>query len=185
MKNMLITLANFHYELGFIGCHEFNERIQVAQWLSEEDGAGSPDPRLESDEEPQFEEQKNHDLEFESASSGLKEETSKPDDKDWIEICCLEQWVFTKSDPDPYPSIPHGHYLNQKNKWPKLNPYTGRVFKAMHQEDITMRLSKKDMQKLWRDKKLKVFCREMITWYKKQYPHITFPVRHPLKMPTW
>ncbi|WP_323913478.1 hypothetical protein [Aeromonas veronii] len=188
MKNTLITLAEFHYALGLIGHHEFDERIAMAQWLSDEDKGHRPDPRLELGEESGPPEQDNTSNEFEQAvsytivSSG---EISDKDDPNWMEFLCLGTWVFTKADPDPYPSIPHGHFLSQNNSWPKLNPYTGRVFLSVHQEDKNRRLSKKDMQKIWRNEKFKSFCREMVVWYKEQYPHIAFPVRHLLRMPKW
>ncbi|MBL0576349.1 hypothetical protein [Aeromonas caviae] len=188
MKNTLITLAEFHYALGLIGCHEFNERIIMAQWLADADKGRWPDPRLEFGEESVPPEQDHAAHESEPAVSyttaSSKENTNR-DDTDWMEFLCLGTWVFTKADPDPYPSIPHGHYLSQNNSWPKLNPYTGRVFLSVHQEDKSKRLSKKDMQKIWRDEKFKSFCREMVVWYKEQHPHIEFPVRHLLRMPRW
>jgi hypothetical protein len=49
MENTLRTLAEFHYELGFIGQDEYRERVHVALWLSGELDGG--DPRLESPDE--------------------------------------------------------------------------------------------------------------------------------------
>ncbi len=49
MENTLITLAKFHYKLGFIGLDEYRERVHVALWLSGELDDG--DPRLESPQE--------------------------------------------------------------------------------------------------------------------------------------
>src|SRR5947208_3277842 len=37
----------------------------------------------------------------------------------------LGDWVFTIGDPDPLPSIPHGHWQHQHHP-KKLDPYTGR-----------------------------------------------------------
>lgn len=34
-----------------------------------------------------------------------------------------QQWVFNKTDKDPWPSYPHGHFETSK-----LNPFTGEVF---------------------------------------------------------
>jgi len=109
---------------------------------------------------------------------------------DWIEFICLSTWVFTKADPDPFPSVPHGHFKKQNNKWPKLNPYTGRVFMAKHQEDKTRRLSKDEMRKIWRDREFREFCIEMIRWYRNQFPHYLFPIGNGnddliLRLPRW
>lgn len=81
--------------------------------------------------------------------------------------------------------MPHGHYQHQNVKWPKLNPYTGRVFSSKHQEDNSQRLSKKDMTIIWSDESFKSFCREMIVWYQEQFPYHEFPVRRPLRFPIW
>ncbi|WP_216712728.1 hypothetical protein [Pseudoalteromonas sp. TB64] len=107
------------------------------------------------------------------------------DNENWLEFLCLGIWVFTKADPDSYPSVPHGHFKNQNNKWPKLNPYTGRIFSAKHQEDKKQLLSKKQMRKIWSDEKFKSFCREMIIWYQEKFSYYEFPVRRPLRMPRW
>ena len=188
MKKTLITLAEFHYSLGLIEYHEFHERISIAYWLSDEDGRNWLDPRVQPGEEPLQQEQDHDADEYESAVIHRIKSSDKNTNKDvpdWMEFLCLNIWVFTKADQDPYPSIPHGHYKSQNNSWPKLNPYTGRVFQAVHQEDTSRRLTKKDMQKIWRDEKFKSFCREMVVWYKETYPHIRFPVRHLLRMPKW
>ena len=110
--------------------------------------------------------------------------TSNTDEENNLEFLCLGVWVFTKADRDSYPSIPHGHYQNQNRSWPKLNPYTGRVFSAKHQEDKSQRLSKKDMKTIWSDESFKSFCREMIIWYQEQFPYYEFPVHRPMRMPS-
>ncbi|WP_447062568.1 hypothetical protein [Vibrio alginolyticus] len=184
MENTLFTLARFHYELGMIGHDEYKERIEVALWLSDH-GKASADPRLDSDEDIQDE---NHELnEDERVPVRIRSSTEKTcDERDnWLEIVCLGFWVFTKADPDSYPSIPHGHYKSQNRPWPKLNPYTGRVFSSKHQEDKSQRLSKKEMRNIWRDERFKSFCREMIVWYQEQFPYFEFDVTRPLRMPKW
>jgi len=189
MVQTLITLAQIHYELGVIGYDEFCERIRVARWLADEheDSEGSHDPRIDSkDESPPVE---IRDVESEpEAVTVMSRDTDKSsviDGEDWIKFVCLGVWVFTKADCDSYPSVPHGHYKNQNTNWPKLNPYTGRVFHSKHQEDTSRRLTKKKMKKIWNDEKFKSFCREMIVWYQEQFPHFEFPVRNPLRMPRW
>jgi len=185
MASTLITLAEFHYELGFIGYDEFRERIEVAMWLSDEDDRN--DPRLDSEEEPIPNNKEDSEDQSEPVISRFSSgrSTSDGDEENVMEFLCLGVWVFTKADRDSYPSIPHGHYRSQNKAWPKLNPYTGRVFSSKHQEAKAQRLSKKDMEKVWRDESFKSFCREMIVWYQEQFPYYEFSVRSPLRMPRW
>ncbi|MGL6604485.1 hypothetical protein [Aeromonas hydrophila] len=184
MENTLITLARFHYELGIIGYDEYKERIEVSLWLSDY-GEISADPRLGGDEDIQDESREPNEDELDPEH--VRSYTGKTGDKtdNRLEIVCLGLWVFTKADPDSYPSIPHGHYRNQNKPWPKLNPYTGRVFSSKHQENKSQRLSKKEMINIWKDENFKSFCREMIVWYQEQFPYFEFGVTRPLRMPKW
>lgn len=112
MGNTLITLAIFHYELGMIGYDEYKERIEVSLWLSG-DGEISADPRLGCDEDIKDEsrEPNEDELDPEHVHSYTGKTGDETDNR--LEILCLGLWVFTKADPDSYPSIPHGHYRNQ------------------------------------------------------------------------
>ena len=187
MRDFLINIAEIHYQLGMISHDEFRERFDVAMWLSD-DAPMDSDPREGLIEDNNSEEERHGDSgEDGSMVSKIKDGTgtSISNDDNWLEFICLGIWVFTKSDPDPYPSIPHGHDKSQNNKWPKLNPYTGRVFKAKHQEDASRRLSKQQMKIIWQHEKFKSFCREMVVWYQEQYPYFEFSVRRPLRMPRW
>jgi hypothetical protein len=179
-KNILAFLAKASFQVGLIGIDEYDERLRVAQWLYDKHGHWS-DPRLPVGLEDRREEQ-----EFDTASGrddggGVRSPVSDP-----VEIEFYYQgWIFTKADPDPYPSTPHGHWRSQNQKWPKLDPYRGRVFQAKHQEDVTRRLSKKEMKKLWNDGRFCDFCRDHIRWYMEQYPHHAFRVRDPFRFPRW
>ncbi|MGL4668860.1 MAG: hypothetical protein ACRCWR_13140, partial [Saezia sp.] len=59
--------------------------------------------------------------------------------------------------------------------WPKLNPYTGRVFLHMHYEDAASRLTKSEMRKVWNDKDFIEHCRKQILWYSSTLPDYKFP----------
>lgn len=188
MYRILINLAKIHYKLGLIGYDEYRERIHVAAWLADANLGGECDPRADSGEKAPENSENESDLDDKEGAvtsrSGNSQSTRHKDD-DWIEFICLGTWVFTKADPDSYPSVPHGHYKNQNTKWPKLNPYTGRVFSSKHQEDTSRRLSKKQLKAIWSDTDFKSFCREMIVWYREEFPYYEFPVRRPLRMPRW
>lgn len=180
----LMTLAELHYRFGLIGIDEYEERCRIAEWLY--DGSGMRvDPRDVDGEEH---EQEN---ECESPSDDATVTVQQGDPNDSHEPVCQRivfiNWVFTKADPDPYPSTPHGHWQNQNKKWPKLDPYNGRVFKAKHNEDTSKRLNKSQMKILWDDEKFKEFCRGHLIWYIEKYPHHVFRVSHDrlLRFPSW
>ncbi|MFQ5674772.1 MAG: hypothetical protein ACE5G1_02660 [bacterium] len=172
MQRTLITLAELSYHLGLIGIDELHERIEVAFWLAD-DGNKKPDPRATDSEEVDEEGSP-------SASEIISTINDKPDQKDWIKFLFDGKWVFTKSDPDSYPSVPHGHLKKPNQSWPKLNPYTGRAYRAKHQEDCSLRLSRLLMKKLWTDQKFRSFCRDFILWCMEEYPYYKFPVANPL-----
>lgn len=60
----------------------------------------------------------------------------------------LAQWVFTIGDPDPLPSIPHGHYRHQ-NGMPKLDPYTGWI--SDRRGARLRRLTRAEVAGFWND----------------------------------
>ena len=183
MKDTLITLAQLHYDFGLINYEEFNERFGVALWLADELPSSVIDPRNESIE---YSEERETCEKTESISQyGVSYTIHKDNREGWLEFLFAGIWIFTKADLDSYPSVPHGHYKKQNNKWPKLNPYTGRVFVAKHQENQTQRLSKKQMKSLWSDAKFRSFCREMIIWYQQTYQYYEFPVKRPSRLPRW
>lgn len=176
-------MARIHYEFGLIGYDELHERIQVALWIEDETCA---DPRIEPEDEKSLSKENESNYSDLNETMNCRLEGLKPTNgPNWIEFLCLGIWVFTKADADSYPSVPHGHFKNQNAKWPKLNPYTGRIFKSKHQEDKSNRLNRKQMQIIWSDEKFKSFCREMIIWYQEQFPHHNFPVRNALRFPVW
>jgi hypothetical protein len=179
MTQTLLFLAEFSFELGLIDVSELAERRRVALWAAD-DGSSLADPRELSlgQLEPL------RDSESEQSPTAIRG-TGEPADPNWLELLMLGKWLFTRSDPDPYPSTPHGHLHDANRPWPKLNPYTGRVFKAKHQEDPTLRLTKHEMRRLWRTEAFRDFCRLYILWYIEAHPHHMFRVRDPLQFPRW
>lgn len=166
MKNTLITLAKLSFHLGLIGLDEYQERIAVALWVTDKTSAA--DPRYDHNETAE-----EFERDIESNSNGVN--VLKPTEDEWLEFVFEGKWYFTKSDPDCYPAVPHGHYQNKNSKWPKLNPYTGRAFNSKHQEEKSKSLSKKQILKIWSDKKFISFCREFIVWYIEFSPNYFYP----------
>lgn len=172
----LIYLAEWHLHLGLIGIDEFAERCKVAEWLDASDGGIDPrEPFSEEKREPEKNPEKKND-----ASDGTSTQSNNSPENGIIHFV-WSGWYFTRQDPDPYPSTPHGH-LN-KQPWPKLNPYTGRAFKQKHQEETRLRLNKREMIDLWGDLRFRDFCRSHILWYSETYPQHVFPVLHPFRFP--
>ena len=139
----LVTLAELHYRFGLIGIAEYEERCRIAEWLY----GGSVqhvDPRDAGDEERE----RGNEGKSSSGNSTVRVRRGDPNDPHdpGYASFLFNDWVFTKADPDPYPSTPHGHWQSQNNKWPKLDPYNGRVFKAKHNEDVPKRLNRSRMK---------------------------------------
>jgi len=186
MSQYLRLLSDMSLMAGLIGLFEYIERQKIADWL-EDSNDRVFDPRTTSDEnhEPLKEGcfGENFSNERQSNTTGKH----SPDVPPWQELLMMNQWMFTIGDVDCYPSVPHGHFKNKTRKWPKLNPYTGRVFSDVHKEDVSKRLSKNDMVKLWNDLKFIDHCREQVLWYSDFAPSYGFPDarRGKLAFPRW
>ena len=81
-----------------------------------------------------------------------------------------ERWVFTTGDPDPIPSVPHGHYQNQDNSEPKLNPYTGKAWNSDGSEVRKHRLNRQEMVYLWNDEAFREECRKNLEHFVSNTP---------------
>jgi hypothetical protein len=179
----LIVLAEISHFSGLIGWDEYLERLEVADWLFD-DSASINDPRsaeTEISEKEEAREKGSHESEPTS--------TERKDPEDpflyFTTRGLTSRWVFTLSDPDRYPSVPHGHLNAASNAWPKLNPYTGRAFTRKYQEDLRLRLSRNEMRILWNDQAFRAFCRNHVVQYMGTFPTYRFPVSRPLHFPRW
>ena len=178
---ILQILADLNFEVGLIGISEYGERLAVAQWLMDESSIVA-DPR-----QPPLEERHESgeaDANADSPDDNRRErDVGGPDQSRYAEFLFKSKWLFTRSDPDPYPSTPHGHLQSANRSWPKLNPYTGRAFKTMHQEEPRLRLGKHDMKELWCNESFRDFCRSYVLWYMEFDPAHKFSVTNPLRFP--
>ena len=188
MNSNIILLTELSYEIGLIGVAEYVERMKVADWLSEQN-AGMRDPRREHDEEEPARDRPESSEEQGSGGGGGSSgnEGSNSDSSPYMQFLALNTWMFTVGDRDCYPSVPHGHFQRKTNKWPKLNPYIGRVFSGMHTEDIRARLSRTEMKALWSDEDFVEHCRQQVLWYSHFAPSYGFPKarRGRLEFPRW
>ncbi|MBY5651786.1 hypothetical protein [Rhizobium leguminosarum] len=170
----LMTLAELHFECGLIGIVEFTERCDVAAWVFDQPGFIN-DPRRDEGENQETVSDRR---EAEASPVSALENGSDQGDispPDYLHFT-YRGWVFTKADPDPYPSTPHGHWQDQNRTWPKMDPYNGRVFNRKNAEAAAERLSKGDLRTLWSDERFKDFCRGHIVWFMEEFPHHRFRV---------
>lgn len=184
ITQFLLFSADLHHAYGLIGAHEHHERSMVAHWLAIPSMA---DPRRasaspeERDEEPTPGDEGA--VEQRTLDPGAKIPSREyPDD---LEFIFQKRWHFTGADPDPYPSVPHGHLDSENRRWPKLNPYTGRVYDHVEEQNISLMLTRKQLTLLWGDEKFRDFCLERVKWYKDTYPRYRWRVTDPMILPRY
>ncbi len=190
MHHDIVLLSDLSYQLGLIGIAEYEERLEIAYWLSM-NADGKPDPRTALHEEPARLRGNDESRENGGAQGQAGSNSGNPPDEDqsdrWQQFLAFNKWIFTVGDPDCYPSVPHGHLRRKTNKWPKLNPYTGRVFADVHTEDASCRLTKAEMKVLWNDEDFVEHCRKQVLWYSDFAPKYAFPRARfeKLRFPKW
>ena len=195
MSRIIQLLNDLSYEAGIIGLVELEERNQIASWIFSRDQSrirARTDPRGPLEREPE-EQARIEEAEvfrpIDNNGSVLVSSVNDTADQEpaVMQFLALKRWYFTIGDADCAPSIPHGHENAKTQRWPKLNPYTGKVFTATHQEDSSRRLSRFDMQMLWQNDSFVDHCREQVAWYAGRFPHYRFANarRGILAFPRW
>ncbi len=91
------------------------------------------------------------------------------------------KWKFTIGDPDPFPSIPHGH-LHQNLKI-KLDCYLGYTYDTQNGNKLLKRESKNYIIKLWNDIKFRDFAINHIDWFIYNNPKYKWRVIHKRRLP--
>jgi hypothetical protein len=90
----------------------------------------------------------------------------------------LHQWRFHQGDPDPFPSVPHGHSQSDARK--KLHAYRGWI----HREDRQIgREPRWKIIALWNDEKFRSFASAAIHYYVVAFPRHPWPVPDPRRLP--
>ncbi|UJP05632.1 MAG: hypothetical protein LZF61_01245 [Nitrosomonas sp.] len=88
-------------------------------------------------------------------------------------------WIFHQSDPDYFPSIPHGHHRQRKHL--KLDSYLGWCYYGGQQAG---REPRAQIIALWNDCKFREFALKIINWYLCNFPgYHKWRVRNPLRLP--
>jgi hypothetical protein len=190
MHHYIVLLSDLSYQLGLIGIAEYKERLEIGYWLSTNED-GKPDPRTGKHEELKCPGGNNERRENGGAQSQVGSGSGNAPDEDPSDqrprFLAFKKWMFTVGDRDCYPSVPHGHPHGKTNEWPKLNPYTGRVFADMHDEDAPCRLTKAEMKALWNEEGFVEHCRKQVLWYSDFAPDYAFPRARfgKLRFPKW
>ena len=191
MSKSILLLSDLSYAVGLIGLVELEERLEIADWLfgkapNQSDPRSPIDRAIEVDEavpdENVFQAFRRESTDTASSTAG-----NRIPEPEVTQFLALRRWYFTISDPDCAPSVPHGHENTKTQKWPKLNPYTGKVFTAIHSEDTTRRLSREEMKALWRNADFVEHCRNQVNWYARRFPGYRFlnARRGHLAFPRW
>jgi hypothetical protein len=173
----IVLMSDISYMSGIIGLAEYRERLLVAKWLSNDEEEGV-DPR-EPFAEPNEDVNDKNDVETPRQGDGSAASANSAGGNDnnetrWPRFLLLNKWHFTIGDVDCVPSVPHGHENSKTQSWPKLNPYTGKVYIGVEREDVSRRLNRNDMKKIWTNKKFLEECRKQIVWYAENFPSYQF-----------
>ena len=84
------------------------------------------------------------------------------------------EWKFIKGDPDPLPSVPHGHW--QTKHIHNLDAYQGHVFEKTK---WLRRVSREEIILLWNDVDFRQFAREELDHFISNNPSFTWRVTKP------
>jgi len=91
-------------------------------------------------------------------------------------------WNFTLGDPDPFPSIPHGHL--KSNIKQKLDSYLGYTFDTANGNKLLKRESRKYIANLWNNEKFREFSLKQINWFINKNPRYIWRTNNPVRIPT-
>ena len=167
-------LTELSLALGVIGWELFEERMRFLddllgdpnsrlqhQGMQGDSGDSTEDPPPDDSEEPR-DDPAHPDVD---GSGG-----SEPPDWLWFipsgSIGHLKRWHFIKADPDPHPSVPHGH--DRGKSFPKLDPYLGWVH--ISPEKRQGRLKNDDTRALWNDAQFRDFASATLLHFVQENP---------------
>ena len=94
-----------------------------------------------------------------------------------------EKWEFIIGDPDPNPSVPHGHLVQRKKI--KLDAYRGYIYGD--NKNLKKRETKEFIASLWNDEKFRCFAHNAINQFLSSQPHFNLrryrSIKNPYKLP--
>ena len=90
----------------------------------------------------------------------------------------LHDWKFDSSDPDFFPSVPHGHWKSRHRR--RLDAYRGWVYESDRQVD---REPRRKLVALWNDDRFRTFAAATIHHYIAASPNFRWRVPNPRRLP--
>lgn len=179
------------FELGAIGDHGFRDRMRSLADMLPYQLADSFRQDIDLAESQSSGGEQREDTEGEALITAIESDggsrgrgTSSPPVLELVvrNIKGMSRWHFRKTDPDHFPSVPHGHEDNMD--WPVCDPYTGRVYDGEREELQDRRLSRKTRIALWKDAKFRAFALTAIMYHENAFPYRPIRVRRPHRLPT-
>ena len=178
-------LSELSLVLGVIAEETFLERIDYLHELlgdpGNRSGGASGDGVRSKEEGPTT----NEAALSENAHGDILKQDSAGSPTGWLQfipggvISHLQRWRFIKGDPDPMPSVPHGH--DEGRSFPKLDPYLGYIHASTTQ--IAERLSQDDTRALWNDDRFRDFASAALIHFVQENPSYTWRVPFPMRLP--
>lgn len=176
-----LKLSRIALAAALIDDVEYDARIA---FLRNETEDGGSILRTSSEEDSRFEE--SEEREARTRRSG----GSQDDDKLAFRSSDprVSEWVFRPGDPDPYPSVPHGHSHDRPQ--PKLDAYRGYVWLKNPQRLANRRVSRADIAALWNDQAFRTAAADALAHFIDNNPRarailLSRGIQDPLKLPTF
>ncbi len=116
-----------------------------------------------------------------NGEAGLRDGGLDPDDPLYVYLVVTisgTRWKFIVGDPDPWPSVPHGHGWNDA-RW-KIDPYLGDTF---FQGRSKGRVPRSELVAFWNNDKFRDYARSEIEHWIEQHKGWTWRVSHPARLP--
>jgi hypothetical protein len=176
------------FDLGAIGDHGFRDRMRSLADMLPYQLAVSLRQAIGLDESHFSDDEQREDTEGEALVTAIESDGgSRGRSTPVLEFVVqningMSRWYFRKTDPDHFPSVPHGHDDNMD--WPVCDPYTGRVYDGKRNELQNRRLSRKTRIALWKDAKFRAFALTAIMYHENAFPYRPIRVRRPHRLPT-
>lgn len=179
------------FDCGAIGDHGFQDRMRSLADMLPDQLAASLRREIGVDDGPSPAGKQREDTESETLIRAIEEEGSTRQrgaaSPPMLELVVqnvrgMSRWHFRKTDPDHFPSVPHGHEDNMD--WPVCDPYTGRVYDGDREELQDRRLSRKTRIVLWKDAKFRAFALASIMYHEDTFRYRPIRVRRPHRLPT-
>ena len=174
-------ISELSHALGVIDSTHFKARLAYLRELVSDDVASGDAPDAVEVVERGWDSSSSI---SETAHPDLRSRTDGPN-SDWLHFVLgrgrvgKAEWVFWKGDPDPHPSVPHGHWNGYS--FPKLDPYLGWIHDSPI--SISSRMTRDQTRELWNDDRFRDFVSAALLHFAQENPTYIWRVPAPLRLP--